>query len=789
MRKYFLYMLSIAVVTCFFLTGQQSNAQVYKQFEGIGTYRNELPYDELVKGKTEISEDDFVLPPNNQKDLELNDGYYELPLGFTYRYNGVDYTRVWISINGFITFDQPPSLVEVARDPEGLFRIDNSTPNNIIAPFWGDHKYRSSKEVANATPKNKYAQSHINYKEGTYKLELPDGSVVTRKNMLIEWENLNICYADTIAGVPVEYPGNVASFILIIYQGANDIDSKQGNIEFKYDFFGPIPTQAVSSEKSNVLRASVGFKGAGFGLGDRADYINALYNGRYGGSDPLPADETLQHSSTKLCELMPPSGSNDYSILAYSVYSVTDARTWGDGDADMSKADGGRHYNFREKQNVYVNINDVRTIMRSVVTGIKLDSAYAEAAYHADVHHDGRYYYLVHKNENNVINVVTEGYQKSDENGYVVDDDGNPVYCTDTFYIKKALPHEGGFGFLPYYGQNDNIMYVEFPESGISGTVTLVNPDAPEDDYTLLVAKVRDTDLEYIQVDSLVSRRAMRISLKKRVNWRSQNIAEELPPLITDYRKQLLWEADEKDASLILSYLGAKIPFLPWTHDNVVFNKSKIGAGEEFATSIKFDNVVKTSANTYKVPVYVNGIVNGAVSSRFTLNNVDIINVEPANADVFVDFSNETKIVVLAGEGYFNANEPVAYVTVNTENNELVANEVRYDGENVSNIVKKLNNNVELDGFDVLAQNMPNPVTNYTTFIVNLEADGNYSLVITDMLGNVVKTIQNGNMKAGTSTFNWDCTNENGEAVSNGTYIYRLIGNGNVLTKRLVLSK
>ena len=84
---------------------------------------------------------------------------------------------------------------------------------------------------------------------------------------------------------------------------------------------------------------------------------------------------------------------------------------------------------------------------------------------------------------------------------------------------------------------------------------------------------------------------------------------------------------------------------------------------------------------------------------------------------------------------------------------------------------------------------MPNPVTNYTTFTVNLEADGNYSLVITDMLGNVVKTIQNGNMKAGTSTFNWDCTNENGEAVSNGTYIYRLIGNGNVLTKRLVLSK
>ena len=790
MKKYFLYMLSIAVVTCLLLTGQQSNAQVYKQFEGVGTYRNALPYDELVEGKTEISEDDFVLPPNNQKDIELNDGYYELPLGFTYRFNGVDYTSVWISINGFITFNQPPSLVEVARDPKGLFRIDNSTPNNVIAPFWGDHKYRSSKEVSNAVPKNKYAKTSINYKPGTYEIEDPKnpGVMITRKMMLIEWENLNVCYADTINDIPVEYPGNVSSFLLIMYQGVNDADARQGNIEFKYDFYGPIPSQPVPSEKSNVLYASVGFKGEGFGLGDRADFINALHNGRYGGSNPLPAIAKDQQTSTKLCELMPPSGSNDYSIIAYSFYSVNDAKVWGDGDADMSKAEGGRHYTKREQQNFYVTINDVRTIMRSVVTGDKLDSAYAEAAYHADVHHDGRYYYLVHRNVNNVINVVTEGYQRSDINGYVFDEDGNPVYCTDTFYIKKALPHEGGFGFLPYYGQNDNIMHVEIPSEGVSGTVTIISPDKPIDDYTLLVAKVRDSDIYFSRVDSVLNRKDMKISLKKRVNWRSQNIAEDLPPIITNYRKQLLWEADEKDASIILSYLGAKVPFLPWIHDDVIFNKNKIG-NDIFATNINFNNIIKTKDNTYKVPVYVNGIVRGAVSSKFTLKDVDIINVESANADIFVDFSNNTKNIVLVGEGTFNESDPVAYLTINTENSELIANDVKFDGNNVANVYKKLNTNVELEGFDVLAQNIPNPVTNFTTFTVNLDEDGDYTLVITDILGNLVRTITNGNIKAGTSTFNWDCTNENGITVPNGTYFYRLIGNGSILTKRLVLSK
>lgn len=790
MKKKFFPILGVAVLVCSLFTGQHINAQIYGQFETIDRYNYPGTFNIPASEKTAIPEDKFVLPPNNQPDIELNDGYYELPLGFTYRYNGADYDKVWISINGFLTFDQPPSLVEISRDPTGLFRIDNSTPNNVVAPFWGDHKYREKGAI-----KNGFAETTISYKPGTYEIEDPldpsGQTIITRKTMLIEWKNLNVCYNNTTEVDPVTnelipLKGNVYSFQVIIYQGANDIDSKQGDIEFRYGEFGPLQEQIAVDPglKAGNAPAAIGFKGAGFGLGNKADFFNAIYNG---GEEPI--DRNSQMVSTKLSTMKPTSGDPKLSVRAYAIFSMNEAERWGDGDADMSKAPGGRHFKVKNLQNMYVNINDARIIMKSLVTGNKLDSAYGNAAYHADVHHDGRYYYLVKRNMNNAMTIVTEGYQASDINGPIFDDNGHPVMSKDTFFI-KAAKEIGGFGFLPYYGQNDNTMTITFPGENIQGgTITILDADKPESDYKFLVARIKDTDIQYVEVDTVSNRLNMEISLKKRVNWRNQNITEELPVLLTNYRKELLWEADEQDAALIISYLGAKIPQLPWIYDNVFHIKGKIGADvAKSATNIKFDNIVVTGVNTYKVPVYINGVADGPMSAKFKLNS-DIINFESADPDVFVDFSNDTRIAVIAASGSFDENSPIAYLTISTDNDQILANEVRFDGNNVSNVKKQLKTNLAVADFDVLAQNTPNPVVNSTNFTLNILEEGNYSLVVVDVFGNIVKTIVDANMNPGTFSYTWDCKNENGEKVANGTYIYRLIGNGHTLTKSLVIAK
>jgi hypothetical protein len=82
--------------------------------------------------------------------------------------------------------------------------------------------------------------------------------------------------------------------------------------------------------------------------------------------------------------------------------------------------------------------------MRSVVTQVPLDSLHKQAAFHADVDHNGRYYYLTNRNSG-LVRV------------------GN---STDTFLLRKVGPYAGGHGFNPYYGQNANFMEIDFYDMG-----------------------------------------------------------------------------------------------------------------------------------------------------------------------------------------------------------------------------------------------------------------------------------------------------------------------------------
>jgi len=73
-----------------------------------------------------------------------------------------------------------------------------------------------------------------------------------------------------------------------------------------------------------------------------------------------------------------------------------------------------------------------------------------------------------------------------------------------------------------------------------------------------------------------------------------------------------------------------------------------------------------------------------------------------------------------------------------------------------------------------LSQNYPNPFNPTTSIKYSLAENAKVTLVIYDMLGQVVKTLIDNEQEAGFYTVKWDGTNNYGGKVSSGIYIYRL---------------
>ncbi len=291
-------------------------------------------------------------------ETDRNDGYYRVDIGFDYKFNGEIYRQLYICVNGFVTFSNPPYIR--AKYPPALFDEASSYPINVIAPFWGDHYYRTEVDNAGFPPFDKDDPESINHwmpSEISYKTE---GNVFT-----VQWKNLNINNPAVTS--------SVANFQLKLYQSEDPL-SNQGDIEFCY---------GTTRGNRNTFEQIVVVEGASVGIkGEFDDYLNGLM-----------FDETSyeQRTSDLLNYQWPPSTGTDKRILfrAMNTYDIDD--TWGDGDVDFSKGAGRKHEGM--KQNRFVTVNDARMIMRSVVNQQPLDSARGRSAYHGDVNHNGRYYF------------------------------------------------------------------------------------------------------------------------------------------------------------------------------------------------------------------------------------------------------------------------------------------------------------------------------------------------------------------------------------------------------------
>jgi len=92
----------------------------------------------------------------------------------------------------------------------------------------------------------------------------------------------------------------------------------------------------------------------------------------------------------------------------------------------------------------------------------------------------------------------------------------------------------------------------------------------------------------------------------------------------------------------------------------------------------------------------------------------------------------------------------------------------------------------------VLAANYPNPFNPTTSINFGISrsfAGGVVTLKVFDLLGREIKTLVSEPMDPGQYSVQWDATNNNGERVQSGVYIYRLIAGEFSATNKMILLK
>ena len=88
-----------------------------------------------------------------------------------------------------------------------------------------------------------------------------------------------------------------------------------------------------------------------------------------------------------------------------------------------------------------------------------------------------------------------------------------------------------------------------------------------------------------------------------------------------------------------------------------------------------------------------------------------------------------------------------------------------------------------------LHQNYPNPFNPITTVRYELPEDSFVDVTVYDMLGNVVNNLVNTNQSSGYKSVQCDATNNQGEPVSAGVYLYKIQAGDFVDTKKMILLK
>ena len=135
--------------------------------------------------------------------------------------------------------------------------------------------------------------------------------------------------------------------------------------------------------------------------------------------------------------------------------------------------------------------------------------------------------------------------------------------------------------------------------------------------------------------------------------------------------------------------------------------------------------------------------------------------LSPGTCDVYDHCHHSTPDSILCGVGYMD----------DTDTTSVSINEKDYVLE------------------DYLMINYPNPFNPVTTLRYDLPEDAMVTITIYDMIGKVVSNLVSSQQSAGYKSVQWNATNNTGQPVSAGLYLYRIEAGEFRQTKKMVLLK
>ena len=101
--------------------------------------------------------------------------------------------------------------------------------------------------------------------------------------------------------------------------------------------------------------------------------------------------------------------------------------------------------------------------------------------------------------------------------------------------------------------------------------------------------------------------------------------------------------------------------------------------------------------------------------------------------------------------------------------------------------VQTLNTAVgSVPGLFFVDQNMPNPFNPSTAITFTTTSDQKLKLEVYDILGRRIKVLADGYFTAGKHRVVWDATDSSGRTVSSGMYLYSVIGDSKIVTRKMV---
>jgi len=310
-----------------------------------------------LAGSTLINPDAFL---NFSGGIDHDDGVANnIPVGFTFDYNGVTYNSINVCVNGWVSVGTQ-NIPLTPNNNNNLFTPIQ--PNNTLAPYWGDHYYRSLEPG--------YRPSRISYL--TSSIPDPNPNALpssTLKVFTLEWRDLNINDKSN--------PNSIASFQLKIVQNtaANDlaVPDQRATIEFHY---GPIGTTGT------VLTT-----GAAVGIEDSvgATHMNGLF------PSSLASEDSTRLNTSRRTDCWPPATCLPGRIIQFVPEGRANYNQWGDGDVNLTQVYDPNPV-IRNNQNRFVTLADADLILQSRANNVALDSVEGRAAFHGDANHTGRVY-------------------------------------------------------------------------------------------------------------------------------------------------------------------------------------------------------------------------------------------------------------------------------------------------------------------------------------------------------------------------------------------------------------